>query len=86
MTVHDPTSRNVTTGAPVTNYDHCVISADALEEFIQARTAETSILTDDPQDPEQTLTSDHFPVVAVFETRGAGASLDLSSENNKDLD
>jgi hypothetical protein len=70
VTVHEPTSRNATTGAPVANYDHCVISADTLEEFVQARRVETSILTDDPQDPEQTLTSDHFLVVAFFKTRG----------------
>lgn len=79
VTVHDPTSRNSTTGAPVTNYDHCVVSADVLEEFVQARRVDTNILTDDPEDPEQRLTSDHFPVVAFFKTRGKGISLDLSS-------
>ena len=78
VTIHDPTSRNSSTGAPVGNYDHCVISADAMEEFIQARRVQTNILTDDPEDPEERLTSDHFPVVAFFRTRGEGISLDLS--------
>lgn len=79
VTIHEPTSRNSATGAPVTNYDHCVISADTLEEFVQARKTETSILTDHPQDPEAILTSDHFPIVAFFRTRGVGIALDLSS-------
>jgi hypothetical protein len=47
-----------------------------MEEFIQARRVATSILTDHPEDPEARLTSDHFPVVAFFKTRGDGISLD----------
>jgi endonuclease/exonuclease/phosphatase family metal-dependent hydrolase len=78
ITVHDPTSRSSSTGEPATNYDHCLISADALEEFVQARRVQTSILTDDPEDPELRLTSDHFPVATFFRTRGEGISLDLS--------
>ena len=79
VTVHDPTSRSsaVSGGGPARNYDHCVVSADALEEFVQARLVSTNILTDHPEDPEARLTSDHFPIVAFFKTRGEGISLDL---------
>jgi endonuclease/exonuclease/phosphatase family metal-dependent hydrolase len=79
VTVHDPTSRSsaASGGGPARNYDHCVVSADALEEFVQARLVSTNILTDHPEDPEARLTSDHFPIVAFFKTRGEGISLDL---------
>jgi len=77
-TVHEPTSRSSAAlgGLPASNYDHCVLSADALKAFIQARRVDTGILTDNPQDPELRLTSDHFPIVAFFRTRGAGIALD----------
>ncbi|MCL6507569.1 MAG: hypothetical protein K6T59_11125, partial [Bryobacteraceae bacterium] len=65
VTVHEPTSRNAS-GSPVSNYDHCVFSADVMEELIQARRLATQVLTDHPDDPEVTLTSDHFPIVAFF--------------------
>jgi uncharacterized protein (TIGR03437 family) len=79
VTVHDPTSRSpaASGGAAVRNYDHCVVSADALEEFVQARRVATDIFTNHAEDPEARLTSDHFPVVAFFKTRGEGISLDL---------
>jgi len=79
VTVHQPTTRSLASsgGTPVNNYDHCVLSADTLEEFVQARRVSTSILTDDPEDPEVRLTSDHFPVVAFFRTKGDGVALDL---------
>lgn len=79
VTVHEPTSRSSAAngGGPARNYDHCVLSADTLEEFIQARRVSTNILTDHPEDPEARLTSDHFPIVALFKTRGEGISLDL---------
>jgi hypothetical protein len=48
-----------------------------MEEFVQARRVSTNILTDHPEDPEARLTSDHFPIVAFFKTRGQGISLDL---------
>lgn len=80
ITIHDPTSRSSASGAPASNYDHCVVSADTLEEFIQARRVQTNILTNDPEDPEARLTSDHLPVVAFFKTRGEGISLDLSGK------
>jgi len=78
VTVHEPTSRSSAAqgGLPVSNYDHCVLSADTLKAFIQARRVDTTILTDNPQDPEVRLTSDHFPVVAFFRTRGTGIALD----------
>lgn len=79
VTVHEPTSRSSAAngGIPASNYDHCVLSADTMEEFVQARRVATSILTDHPEDPETRLTSDHFPAVAFFKTRGEGVSLDL---------
>jgi hypothetical protein len=79
VTVHEPTSRSPVSGGggPARNYDHCVVSADVLEEFIQARRVSTNILTDHAEDPEVRLTSDHFPIVALFKTRGEGISLDL---------
>jgi endonuclease/exonuclease/phosphatase family metal-dependent hydrolase len=79
ITVHEPTSRSSAGngGIPARNYDHCVISADTLEEFVQARRVTTTVLTDHPDDPEVRLTSDHFPTVAFFKTRGPGISLDL---------
>jgi endonuclease/exonuclease/phosphatase family metal-dependent hydrolase len=79
ITVHDPTSRSpvASGGGPARNYDHCVVSADAMEEFVQARRVSTNIFTDHPEDPEARLTSDHFPIVAFFKTRGDGISLDL---------
>jgi endonuclease/exonuclease/phosphatase family metal-dependent hydrolase len=76
VTVHQPTSRN-SSGTPVSNYDHCVLSADTMEEFVGARRVSTTILTDHPDDPEVRLTSDHFPVVAFFRTRGDGVAPDL---------
>ena len=80
-TVHEPMSRSPVAGGglPAHNYDHCVLSADTMEEFIQARRVSTNILTDDPEDPEMTLTSDHFPIVSIFRTRGDGVSLDNRS-------
>ncbi len=79
VTVHQPTSRSSAAngGIPVNNYDHCVLSADTMEEFIQARRISTNILTDHPEDPEVRLTSDHFPVVAFFRTKGEGVVPDL---------
>jgi uncharacterized protein (TIGR03437 family) len=76
VTVHEPTSRNAL-GSPVSNYDHCVFSADVMEELIQARRVATEILTDHPDDPEVTLTSDHFPIVAFFATKGENIARDL---------
>jgi hypothetical protein len=79
VTVHEPTSRSPVSGGggPARNYDHCVLSADVLEKFIQARRVSTNILTDHAEDPEVRLTSDHFPIVVLFKTRGEGISLDL---------
>jgi uncharacterized protein (TIGR03437 family) len=79
ITVHEPTSRSpISSGSgPARNYDHCVVSADTMEEFVQARRVSTNILTDHPNDPEVRLTSDHFPIVAFFKVRGEGISLDL---------
>ena len=78
VTVHQPTSRSsaASGGGPASNYDHCMLSADTMEEFVQARRIDTSILANHPEDPEARLTSDHFPVVAFFKTRGEGVSLD----------
>lgn len=75
VTVHEPTSRasSARGGSPSNNYDHCVLSIDTLEEFIQARRIETNVLTDHSDDPEQRLTSDHFPIVSFFRTRGSGS-------------
>jgi hypothetical protein len=81
LTVHEPTSRNSAAngGMPVNNYDHCIVSANAVKGLIQARRVSTSILTDDPQDPEARLTSDHFPIVALFRTRGSDIFLDFKT-------
>jgi uncharacterized protein (TIGR03437 family) len=77
-TVHEPTSRSPAAqgGLPRNSYDHFILSIDALEEFIQARRVDPEILTADPDDPELRLTSDHFPIVALFRTSGEGVSLD----------
>jgi endonuclease/exonuclease/phosphatase family metal-dependent hydrolase len=79
VTVHQPTSRSsaASGGVPANNYDHCVLSADTMEEFVQARRVSLDILTANPEDPEIRLTSDHFPIVALFKTRGPGISPDL---------
>jgi uncharacterized protein (TIGR03437 family) len=76
--VHEPTSRSsqANGGGPASNYDHCAVSADTLEEFIAARRVEPSLLTEHPDDPELRLTSDHFPIVAFFRQYGALVSLD----------
>lgn len=76
--VHEPTSRKslANGGSPASNYDHFVVSADSLEELVLARRVSTDVLTEDPDDPEQRLTSDHFPIVAFFRTRGADIGLD----------
>lgn len=78
VTVHEPTSRSPASsgGGPANNYDHCVISADTMEEFVQARRVDTTILTNHPDDPEVRLTSDHFPIAAFFRTEGPGIFLD----------
>jgi endonuclease/exonuclease/phosphatase family metal-dependent hydrolase len=78
VTVHEPTSRRAASagGGPANNYDHCVLSIDTLEEFVQARRVATNVLTDDPDDPEVRLTSDHFPIIAFFRTRGPGIAPD----------
>ena len=79
VTVHEPTSRRSVAngGTPANNYDHFILSADALEEFVQARRVDTVVLTANEDDPEQRLTSDHFPVVAFFQTLGAGIQPDV---------
>ncbi len=78
-TVHDATSRSPATsgGMPRSSYDHCILSADALEEFIQARRVDPGILTQHREDPEIRLTSNHFPIVALFRTSGDGVQLDV---------
>jgi endonuclease/exonuclease/phosphatase family metal-dependent hydrolase len=78
VTVHEPTTRNsaIAGGMPVNNYDHCVVSADTMEEFVEARRVSTDILTGNTDDPEVRLTSDHFPIAAFFRTRGDGIALD----------
>ncbi len=76
--VHEPTSRKSAAngGTPANNYDHCLASADTMEELIQVRRVDPAILLDLPDDPEQRLTSDHFPIVAFFLTRGENVALD----------
>ena len=82
VTVHDPTSRRsiANGGVPANNYDHFVLSADTLEEFVQARRVSTDILTAHPEYPEERLTSDHFPVAGFFRTAGAGIQPDASQD------
>jgi hypothetical protein len=86
VTVHQPTSRGPASagGRPTSNYDHCVLSADALEEFIQARRVDPEILMSHPEDPEVRLTSDHFPVVAFFRTGGEGVAPDRKTRIRPD--
>ena len=81
-TVHEPTSRGpaVQGGLPRNSYDHFIFSVDALEELVQARRVDPEILTAHPDDPEFRLTSDHFPIVALFRTSGERVRLDASSE------
>lgn len=76
--MHEPTTRSPAAagGGPVNNFDHCVLSADTMEEFIQASLIDPSILTSHLDDPAVRLTSDHFPIVGSFRTRGEGISLD----------
>ncbi len=72
VTAHQPTSRSSVERRreAVSNYDHCVLSADALEEFLQARRVDPEILVLHPDDPEARLASDHFPVIAFLRTKG----------------
>ena len=79
VAVHEPTSRSsaANDGVPANNYDHFVFSADVMEELVEARRVSPSILTDHPEDPEQRLTSDQFPIVGFFKTRGPGIRRDL---------
>ncbi len=81
VTVHEPTSRTTAAngGLPLNNYDHFIFSADVMEELIQARRVTPDILTAHPDDPEQRLTSDHFPIVAFLKTRGAGVARDIAT-------
>jgi hypothetical protein len=60
VTVHEPTSRSSVAngGTPVNNYDHCVLSVDALEEFVAARRVDPLLLLEHPEDPEVRLTSE----------------------------
>jgi len=86
--VHQPTSRSPVSsgGGPANNYDHCLVSIDTLKEFIQGRRVETTVLTDHPDDPEVRLTSDHFPIVAFFRTRGPGIALDRKTRIRMSLE
>jgi uncharacterized protein (TIGR03437 family) len=79
VAVHEPTSRTSAAngGEPANNYDHFIFSADVMEELVQARRVSTNILTDHALDPEQALTSDHFPIVSFFRTRGPDVHRDL---------
>jgi endonuclease/exonuclease/phosphatase family metal-dependent hydrolase len=76
--VDEKTSRSPVSGGglPSRNYDHFVLSEDCLEEFVSARRFAPEILTDDPRDPEETRTSDHFPIVAIFRTSGENVQRD----------
>ncbi|MCI0540920.1 MAG: lamin tail domain-containing protein, partial [Verrucomicrobiales bacterium] len=80
VTVHEPTSRTTAAngGLPLNNYDHFIFSADIMEELIQARRVAPDILTAHPDDPEQRLTSDHFPIVAFLKTTGEGIARDIA--------
>jgi hypothetical protein len=55
---------------PKNNYDHFVLSEDCLEESDSAKRFSTGALTADANDPNKSLTSDHFPIVALFRTKG----------------
>jgi hypothetical protein len=76
--IDEKTSRSSASsgGQPSRNYDHFVLSEDCLEEFVSARRFSPEILTDDPRDPEETRTSDHFPIVAFFRTSGENVQRD----------
>jgi len=56
------------------------VSADTLEELIQARRVDPSVLLDLPDDPEQRLTSDHFPIVVFLRTAGENVAPDGRSK------
>lgn len=86
--VHQPTSRSPASsgGAPANNYDHCLLSIGTLKEFIQGRRVDTTVLTDHPDDPEVRLTSDHFPIVMLFRTRGPGVALDRKTRIRMNVD
>lgn len=77
--VDEDTSRSPVAGGgkPAKNYDHFILSSDCLEEFISAERLSTTVLTDDPEDPEERLTSDHFPIVARFRMAGDGVRKDV---------
>src|SRR5262249_45419226 len=84
VTVHEPTSRPLSgpnKGQPANNYDHFILSADCMEEFVQARRIDPSIVIDrsDELQPDgsRRLTSDHLPIVAFFKTTGPEVSKDL---------
>jgi uncharacterized protein (TIGR03437 family) len=81
VTVHEPTSRTTAAngGLPLNNYDHFIFSADVMEELIQARRVAIDVITGHPDDPEQRLTSDHFPVVAFLRTQGEGIARDVAA-------
>jgi hypothetical protein len=74
---HEPTER-YTDGRAYLNADHCLCSVDALEELVQVRRVSPTLLTDNPADPAERLTSNHFPVAAFFRTAGEGVELDGS--------
>jgi len=80
VTVHERTSRS-SSGQPTNNYDHLILSADCMEEFVQARRVDTNILLERSgevqPDGARRLTSDHFPIVAFFRTSGTGVARDL---------
>jgi uncharacterized protein (TIGR03437 family) len=82
VAVHEPTSRTTVGngGLPLNNYDHFVLSADVMEELVQARRLAPEVLTDDPADPEDRLTSDHYPTIAFFRTTGEDVSRDTALE------
>lgn len=77
--VSEPTTRSSAAagGLPVNNYDNIIISADVAEELLAAQRLPTDVLTDHPADPEERLTSDHFPLASVFRTWGPGVGRDL---------
>lgn len=63
--VDEPTSRG--DRGPANNYDHFIVTGDALEELVWAGRGPTAIAE----------ASDHYPVVARFRSRGPGVAPDF---------
>ncbi len=72
--INNPSSRDAS--GPKNNYDHFIISRDVKdEEFIKAELVDTELI-DNIDGTSEELISDHYPIRAVFRSKGSGVALD----------